>query len=224
MAKILVVDDEELINQLISQNLKLVGYQVEQAFGGKKALEKIETGDYDLVILDIMLPEFSGFEVIQEIKGKAPVIFVSAKAQLQDKVNGLQLGAEDYIVKPFEMLELLTRVQVILRRNKKEASTFAYKDIMVDFEKHQVLKNKNEIAMTPKEFDLLHIMILNRNIALTREKLLFLVWGYDYEGDTRTVDIHIQRLRKKIRWENEIKTIFKVGYRLELEEDNYVKT
>lgn len=136
MAKILVVDDEELINQLIFQNLKLVGYQVEQAFDGKEALDKIERNNYDLIILDIMLPAFSGFEVIQRIKGKVSVIFVSAKAQLQDKVEGLQLGAKDYIIKPFEMLELLTRVQVVLRRNKKEDASFTYKNIIVDFKKH----------------------------------------------------------------------------------------
>lgn len=219
MAKILVVDDEELINQLVAQNLKLVGYQVEQSFDGKEALYKIERNNYDLVILDIMLPEFSGFEVIQQIKGKVPVIFVSAKAQLQDKVEGLQLGAEDYIVKPFEMLELLTRVQVVLRRNEKEDESFKYKNIIVDFKKHQVILNQKEVAMTPKEFALLEVLIINRNIALSREKLLFLVWGFDYEGDTRTIDIHIQRLRKKTQWEKEIKTIYKLGYRLEFEED-----
>lgn len=219
MARILVVDDETLINQLIAQNLKLVGYYVEQAFDGKEALKKIESNSYDLVILDIMLPAFSGFEVIQKIKDKVPVIFVSAKTQLQDRIEGLQLGAEDYLTKPFEMLELLTRVQVVLRRNKKEDTAFTYKKSSIDFKKHKVIQNQKEIAMTPKEFDLLNILIMNRNIALTREKLLFLVWGYDYEGDTRTVDIHIQRIRKKLHWEKEIKTIYKLGYRLELEED-----
>lgn len=222
MAKILIVDDEELINQLIAQNLKLVGYQVEQVFDGKEALYKIERNNYDLVLLDVMLPEVSGFEVIRYIKDKVPVIFLSAKAQLQDKVEGLQLGAEDYIVKPFEMLELLTRVQVVLRRNKKEDKNFKYKNVMIDFKKHQVLLNDVEVAMTPKEFNLLEVLIINRNIALSREKLLFLVWGYDYEGDTRTIDIHIQRLRKKMQWEEEIKTIYKLGYRLELEEEGNV--
>lgn len=222
MAKILVVDDEELINNLIMQNLKLVGYEVEQAFDGNEALDKITQNVYDLLILDIMLPELSGFDVMKMIKGKVPVIFVSANGQLQDKISGLQLGAEDYIVKPFEMLELLTRVQVVLRRNKKQDNNFIYKNVVVDFNQYLVFLENVELEITPKEFSLLETLIRNRNIALSREKLLSLVWDFDYEGDTRTVDVHIQRLRKKLHWEKEIKTVYKIGYRLELEDTNDV--
>ena len=215
MASILVVDDEEPINKLIKANLCLVGYQCDQAFDGKEALEKIQKGSYDLIILDVMLPYKSGFELIKEIKG-APVIFLTAKDKLEDKIEGLTSGAEDYIVKPFEILELIARVNIVLRRNTKQASEVIIGDATIELDS-QIVKYKGEIVdLKPQEYALLEARVYNRNLALSREKLLNLAWGYEYGGDTRTVDVHIQQIRKKLGLEDYIKTIYKVGYRLEI--------
>lgn len=215
MASILVVDDEEPINKLIKANLCLVGHQCDQAFDGKEALEKIQKGSYDLIILDVMLPYKSGFELIKEIKG-APVIFLTAKDKLEDKIEGLTSGAEDYIVKPFEILELIARVNIVLRRNTKQASEVIIGDTTIELDS-QIVKYKGEIVdLKPQEYALLEVLVYNRNLALSREKLLNLAWGYEYEGDTRTVDVHIQQIRKKLGLEDYIKTIYKVGYRLEI--------
>lgn len=214
MAKILIVEDEKSINELIKRNLNLVGHECDQAYDGKLALEMIHNTKYDLVLLDVMLPHSSGFEIINYLE-HVPVIFVTAKGELPDKLNGLALGAEDYIVKPFEMLELVARVGVVLRRHKKETKEFFLGETRISFEKRTVERNGKEVELTPKEYELLEVLALNQNIALSREKLLELAWGYDYEGDTRTVDVHIQKLRKKLDWTQYIKTINKLGYRLE---------
>ncbi len=215
MAHILVVDDEEPINKLIKANLCLVGHQCDQAFDGKEALEKIQKGNYDLIILDVMLPYKSGFELIKEIKG-IPVIFLTAKDKLEDKIEGLTSGAEDYIVKPFEILELIARVNIVLRRNTKQASEVIIGDTTIELDS-QIVKYKGEIVdLKPQEYTLLEVLVYNRNLALSREKLLNLAWGYEYEGDTRTVDVHIQQIRKKLGLEDYIKTVYKVGYRLEI--------
>ncbi|HBI62789.1 MAG TPA: DNA-binding response regulator, partial [Lachnospiraceae bacterium] len=155
-----------------------------------------------------------GFELISEIPD-TPVIFVTAKGELEDKLTGLSLGAEDYIVKPFEMLELLARVNVILRRSQKE-EVIQIGSVQVNLNKRTVETGGREVALTPQEYNLLEVLVQNKNIALSREKLLELAWGYDYEGETKTVDVHIQKLRKKLGLEQEIKTITKLGYRLEV--------
>lgn len=215
MANILIVEDEIHINGLISKALTLTGHRCKSAYDGMEALNILNGGGFDLVILDVMLPGLTGFELIEYIKD-IPVIFVTAKAGLNDKLKGLGLGAEDYIVKPFEMQELLARVSVVLRRVKRENSTFSFDNITVDFDKRCVYADGEEVKLTPKEYDLLETLILNRNIALTRDRLLSLVWDMDFEGDTRTVDIHIQQLRKKLGIKNRIISLYKIGYRFEI--------
>lgn len=218
MERILIVEDEEPINQLIKMNLNLVGYECDQAFDGKEAIEKITNGTYDLVILDIMLPHHDGFEIMSYIK-HTPVFFVTAKDNIEDKIKAFSIGAEDYIVKPFDILELIARVNVILRRNnhKKCESKITIDHIEVDLEAHKIYDNGKLVDVTPQEYGLLETFIMNRNLALSREKILELAWDYSYEGDTRTVDVHVQKLRKKLRLEERIKTVYKIGYRLELE-------
>ena len=162
-----------------------------------------------------MLPGESGFELITKLEN-IPVIFLTAKNSLQDRLKGLTLGADDYIVKPFEMLELIARVDVVLRRTKGEMKFFEFDDIKIDFISRRVYKSGKEIELTRKEYDLFSSLVNNRNIALTRERLLELVWDFTYDGDERTVDTHIQRLRKKLGLEERLKTVYKMGYRLEI--------
>ncbi|GIP36065.1 response regulator transcription factor [Paenibacillus sp. J2TS4] len=215
MATILIVEDEIPINELIKRNLQSVGHICISVFDGKAAVHELAQHEVDLVLLDIMLPELDGYEVFQQIR-KTPTIFLTARSSLSDKVKGLTLGADDYLVKPFEMLELLARVDAVLRRTKKESKHFELDGVKIDFESRQVFLNENLVECTPKEFDLLEVLVTNRNIALSRDKLLELAWGYDYVGDTRTVDVHIQKLRKKLDMDCRIKTVYKLGYRLEV--------
>lgn len=217
MRKILIVDDEEKIRELIRMNLELAGYKCDEAEDGEMALEKLNKFSPDLALLDIMLPKKNGYEIAQSfIKQNVPIIFLTAKDSVTDKVRGLKLGADDYIVKPFESMELLARIEVVLRRTGKFSDVFEYRNIKVDFAKREVFKNNEKIEMTAQEFELLKVLIQNKNLALSREKLLESAWGYDYYGDTRTVDMHIQRLRKKLSWDDIIVTVYKYGYRLEI--------
>lgn len=215
MARILIIEDEKAISNLIKINLQLVGHECSQAFDGEEGIDEALKNKYDLVILDIMLPKYSGFEIIKYIED-TPVIFVTAKASTQDKIKGFRLGADDYIAKPFDIIELVERVKAVLRRTKTDVEYFEFDDIRIEFDNRRVYKNNKEITLTPREFDLLEVLISNRNLALTREKLLNLVWEYDYEGDTRTVDIHIQRLRQKLGLSRRIQTVYKTGYRLDI--------
>lgn len=215
MASILIVEDEAAINELVKRNLQLVGHQCRSVFDGKAAVCEIQRQSYDLMILDIMLPGLDGFEVMGQAN-KTPTIFLTAKNSLPDRIKGFSMGADDYLTKPFEMLELLARVEAVLRRTQKSTSCFELENVRVDFGSRQVFRNGRIVECTPKEYKLLEVLVNNRNIALSREKLLELVWGYDFEGDTRTVDVHIQKLRKKLGWEDRIKTVYKLGYRLEI--------
>ncbi len=215
MASILIVEDEVAINELVKRNLQLVGHQCTSIFDGKAAVSEIQRQSYDLMILDIMLPGLDGFEVIKQAN-ETPTIFLTAKNSLPDRIKGFSMGADDFLTKPFEMLELLARVEAILRRTQKTASYFEEGNIKIDFSGHQVFHSGQLVECTPKEYELLEVLVNNRNIALSRERLLELVWGYDFEGDTRTVDVHIQKLRKKLGWESRIKTVYKLGYRLEV--------
>lgn len=215
MAHILIVEDEYSINELMKRNLCLTGHTCEQAFDGQQAKELYLKNSYDLILLDIMLPCISGFELMK-IFTDVPVIFITAKDSSADKLKGLTSGAEDYIVKPFDILELIARVNIVLRRNRRAGHAFSLDSVTVDLEKHTVEKDGKLLEMTPQEYTLLEILIQNRNMALSREKLLELAWGYDYEGDTRTVDVHIQKLRQKLGWKERIKTVYKMGYRLEV--------
>jgi len=214
MARILIVEDDHDINELIAKNLKLVGHSCHQVFDGTEAIKVAADTDFDLILLDIMLPGMDGFAVLKQIP-PTPVIFITAKNGLEHKLNGLSLGADDYIVKPFEMLELLARIEAVLRRTQKDIATFSLGDVGVNLTDRTVNVNGGEVDLSPQEFTLLEVLIRNRNIALSRDKLLELAWGYDYIGETRTVDSHIQKLRNKLGWEDRIKTIYKLGYRLE---------
>lgn len=214
MANILIVEDEEVIHELIKRNLSLVGHICHSAFDGKEALECLADKRFDLMILDIMLPKEDGFSVMRQAKGQ-PTIFLTARDSLNDRMTGFSLVADDYIIKPFEMLEMLARVEAVLRRTQTSASTFRLDKVLINFDSRQVYREQELLELTPKEYELLEVLVKNRNIALARERLLELVWGYDFEGETRTVDVHIQKLRKKTGWENRIKTVYKMGYRLE---------
>jgi DNA-binding response OmpR family regulator len=215
LARILIVEDEYPINNLISKNLTLTGHECLSAYDGLSAIELIQSTKLDLIILDVMLPGLSGFDLIKLI-GDIPVIFVTAKSGLEDRLKGLSLGADDYIVKPFAMQELLARVSVVLRRTKRDDNTISFDGLTVDMGSRKVYRGSEKINLTPKEYALLEVLITHRNLALSREKLISMVWTYDYEGDTRTVDVHIQQLRQKLGLKDRIKTIYKVGYRLEL--------
>lgn len=214
--RILVVEDEAPIRELISINLEMVDYEVVQAEDGLQAKEIIEKEKLDLILLDVMIPGIDGFELIQKIKYREiPIIFVTAKESVLDRVKGLRLGAEDYIVKPFETIELLARVEVVLRRYNKIKDVISFKDIDLNIEQRIVKKSGEEVYLTAKEFDLALLFLQNKNIALSRQQILYKVWGYDYEGETRTVDIHVQRVRDKLGLKDDIRTVYKVGYRLE---------
>ncbi len=214
MAKILIVEDEKMINELILRNMQAVGHTCVQSYDGSEALDYLQTDRFDLVILDVMLPKMSGFELIEHIQD-TPVIFLTAMGDVMNKVKGLSLGAEDYLTKPFEMLELIARVDVILRRRSVKRKAFELDGVSVNLDTMNVTRNGVEVELTPQEFQLLDVLIRNCNIALSREKLLDLAWGMDYYGDVRTVDVHIQKLRKKLGWSERIKTVYKLGYRLE---------
>ncbi len=217
MARILIVEDEIQINDLIMKNLRLVGHECTQLYDGEEAALRAQTEHFDLILLDVMLPGLSGFDVIGELRGtKTPVIFVTAKNALPDRLQGLRLGADDYIVKPFEILELVQRVDTVLRRAGGPRRSFSFDDVTVDFDSRRVSKGGKEVEMTPKEYDLLEALIVNRNLALSREQLIYLVWSHDFDGENRTVDTHVRRLRKKLGLEDRLKTVFKTGYRLEV--------
>lgn len=220
MAKILIVEDEKPIRHLIARNLELVGHTCAAVGDGNTAAELIETEAFDLMLFDIMLPGMSGYDLIERVRASdaadTPVIFLTAKEGISDRIKGLSLGADDYIVKPFEVRELLLRVRAVLRRTKKEEETLQFDDIEVHFSSKKVFRDGEQIVLTPKEYALLETLLLNRNIALSREKLISLVWGYDYEGETRTVDVHIRQIRSKLGLKDRLKTLYKMGYRFEL--------
>ena len=217
MAHILIVEDDIEINELIARNLKLVGHSYLQAFDGLEAVRLVAEHSFDLVLLDLMLPGMDGFEVMRKIAFE-PVIFITAKDGLEHKLNGLSLGADDYIVKPFDMLELQTRIETVLRRTNKGDKLFSLGDVKVDLTSREVFYKDEFVDFAPQEFLLIEALVKNRNIALSRDKLLETAWGYDYGGNTRTVDVHIHNIRKKLRWENVIKTVYKLGYRLEVKQ------
>ncbi|PGU02854.1 response regulator transcription factor [Bacillus cereus] len=214
--KILIVEDEPTISDLINLNLKMVNYETIQVYNGRNALELIETEQFDLILLDVMLPEIDGFSILDKIKHKdIPVIFLSAKSSITDKVRGLKMGADDYIGKPFESIELLARVETVLRRYSKKNNAISFGNLEIYIEEMLVKKDGNSIDLTLKEFELLCLLIQNKGMALSRERILEKIWGYDYLGETRTVDMHIQRIRKKLDLDEKIRTVHKVGYRWE---------
>lgn len=218
MADILIVEDDRTINELIRRTLTMTGHQGLPAFSGREALSVLEGKRIDLVLLDIGLPDMEGFALMRQIFREfsdVPVICVTARDEIPDRVKGLTGGAEDYIVKPFAMEELLARVQVVFRRFHKEQSCFHIRDVEIDLAGGCVKRGGVNVELTNREYELLKVLLLNKNIALSRERLLELAWGIDFYGDDRTVDVHIRRLRQKLGLEEEIKTIFRYGYRLE---------
>ncbi|MFR5781692.1 MAG: response regulator transcription factor [Oscillospiraceae bacterium] len=217
MYRILVVEDERPINDLIEMNLTEAGYSCVCAYDGLEAANLLEKESFDLVLLDIMLPKVSGYELLDFIKPLGiPVIFLTAKGTMADKVKGLRLGADDYLVKPFEIVELLARVEAVLRRAGKSITEISIGGLTIDTPlPHRDARLARHRA-DGQEFELLLLFVRNRNIALFRETIYERVWGSEYMGDSRTVDLHVQRLRKKLHWDDKIKTIYKVGYRLEI--------
>lgn len=218
MIKILIVEDEKPIANLIKLTLGKSAYNCECAYDGIKAADMLDENVYDLVLLDIMLPGADGFELLDYIRPLGvPVIFITAKNAVADRVKGLRMGAEDYIVKPFEVLELQARVDVVLRRYNKTQRLISIGGLTIDTQSMQVFRDTDgeEISLTRKEFEVLLLFARNPGTALYRETIYERVWGGDYTCGSKTVDLHVQRLRKKVGWENKLRAVNKVGYRLE---------
>ena len=216
MAEILVVEDDEAIADLVCLNLNREGYHCSCARDGMEGIRLIGEGTYDLVLLDIMLPGVDGYVLLEEIKpAGTPVIFLTAKGAVEDRIRGLKAGADDYLVKPFQVGELMARVEALLRRTGAKSTVLRFGDVTVCLDSRQVTKGGCPVVLTAKEFDLLAELIQHRNVALYRERLYETVWKETFLGETRTLDAHIQRLRRKLGWEERIKTIFRIGYRLE---------
>ena len=216
MIRILIVEDEQAISNLIKINLKKAGYHCDCAYDGMAAADMLEKDRYDLVLLDVMLPKVDGFELISFILPmEIPVIFLTAKSAVADRVKGLKLGADDYVTKPFEIIELLAIVESVLRRYHKTETVIEIHGLYVDTASRVVVCNGKQIALTMKEYELLLLFVQNRNKALYRETIYERIWGGDYMGDSRTVDLHVQRMRKKVGLEDKIVAVYKVGYRLE---------
>jgi DNA-binding response OmpR family regulator len=223
MSKILVVDDEDRIRAIIKKYAEFEGYQIVEASNGMEAVEVCKKEDFDIIILDIMMPELDGFSTCREISKfkKIPVIMLSARGEEYDRIHGFELGIDDYVVKPFSPRELMMRIKVVISRNSKEEQAqereiFRIEGLMVDFTGRTVSIDGKRIDMTPKEYDLLFYMVKNRNIALTRNKLITDVWGYDYFGEDRTLDTHVKLLRSSLGdYRNYVVTLRGVGYRFE---------
>ena len=219
MMKILVIEDDAAISELICMNLEAAGYETLAIFDGDKAAEMIndeECSDAVLALVDVMLPGKDGFELMTDLQNaQIPVIYLTAKDDVVSKVHGLKAGAEDYIVKPFEVLELLVRIEKVLKRTGKGREKIIVKDVIIDLREHSVIKSGEKINLKPMEYELLVMLAQNKNVALSRENLLSRLWGVDYVGETRTVDVHIGQLRKKLDFYDVIRTISKHGYRLE---------
>lgn len=218
MNKILVIEDEAAIRELIRIELEDRGYICEIASDGEIGADKLEKEKYDLVLLDIMLPKIDGYEILEYIKqiSETPTILLTAKSQIHDKIKGLNRGADDYITKPFDIGELVARIEAVLRRYNKGNEIQKIEDVEVNIISRTVKKQGKEILLTPKEFDLLVLLIQNKNYALYKETIYEKVWKEELEFETRTLDLHIQRLRKKLEWKDKIKTIYKIGYMLEV--------
>jgi len=220
--KVLVVDDDSNIVDLIELYLQKEGYKVFKAFNGNEALKTFKEKQIDIIILDVMMPVMDGYEVLKEIRksSQVPVLMLTAKGETFDRVLGLELGADDYMVKPFEPKELVARIRAVLRRYKPQTQKRAleFKDLIIDADSYIVTYRGNEVEMPPKEFELLYFLASNPNKVFTRDQLLYEVWGYDYPGDSRTVDVHVKRIREKLAEGNDwqLKTVWGVGYKFEV--------
>ncbi|MCI9123966.1 MAG: response regulator transcription factor [Eubacterium sp.] len=218
MIHILIAEDEKPISNLIKLSLKNAGYLCDCAFDGGQAADLIESGNYDLILLDIMMPDIDGFELMEYIRPlEIPVIFITAKNSVSDKVKGLRMGAEDYIVKPFEIIELLARIDVVLRRYHKADDIIQTAGLVINTKSRKVTRDGRFIALTPKEYELLLLFAQNPNTALYRETIYERIWEKEFVYGSKTVDLHIQRLRRKAHLEKELQAVNKVGYRFEVE-------
>lgn len=217
MINILIVDDEKPICDLIEMNLTAAGYLCRCVQDGLEALDLIGKEQYDLILLDVMLPGADGFEIMDYIRPmQIPVIFITAKDAVNDRVRGLKLGAEDYLVKPFDVVELLARVEVVMRRYHKDQRILTAGDVSVDLDGHVVTRAGECVDLTNIEYNLAVLFIRNKNIALFKERIYERVWGDEYIPNSRTLELHVQRLRKKLGWDKQLIAVYKVGYRLEL--------
>lgn len=216
--KILVVDDEKLIRDVIKEYLTLEGYEVSEASDGVEAVDKAKTNDYDLIIMDIMMPNKDGYQACKEIKQEksVPFIMLSARGEEYDKLIGFDLGIDDYVTKPFSPKELVARVKAILKRTNGEANNLKFEGLVIDDKAHDVYVNDKKINLTPKEYELLKYFVSNKNIALSREQLLTNIWGYDFFGDDRTIDTHVKTLRNSLgEYRKFIVTVRGMGYKFE---------
>ncbi|MBQ8950646.1 MAG: response regulator transcription factor [Eubacterium sp.] len=215
MIRILVVEDEKPISDLIRLNLRKEGYDCEAVYNGLDAIARVDSEHFDLVLLDVMLPGADGFEVMDYIKPlQIPVIFITARATIDDRLHGLTSGAEDYMIKPFDPLELIARVNIVLRRYDKTEKILTLGDLTVNTESNEVTKAGEEIRLTPKEYEMLVLFLRNKNITLYRDRIYEEVWGGDSDAETRTVDLHVQRIRKKAGLKNSLVTVYNMGYKI----------
>ena len=217
---VLIIEDDRSIAGLVSKTLSSYGYHCENAYDGEEAENMLSHPGWDIILLDLMLPKVSGYDLLEYITGlKIPVIIMSAMGQVSDRIRGLRMGADDYLSKPFQVGELIARVEAVLRRSAPAENVFSYKGVEVDPVSRRVTKDGEEVSLTAKEFELLNILIVNKNVALSREQLYESVWKEDYMGETRTLDNHIKRIRQKLGYEDVIQTIFRIGYRMDVIEE-----
>ena len=216
---VLIIEDDRAIAELIKTTLSGYGYHCENAYDGQEGEDMLDTQKWDIILLDLMLPKISGYELLEYISTtlKYPVIIMSAMNQVSDKIRGLRMGADDYLAKPFQIGELIARV---IRRTAPAGEIFSYQGVEVDSASRRVLKDGEEVALTAKEFELLNLLIMNKNVAMSREALYEGVWKEEYFGETRTLDNHIKRLRQKLGYEDVIQTVFRIGYRMDVKEAN----
>ncbi|HOV40354.1 MAG TPA: response regulator transcription factor [Oscillospiraceae bacterium] len=220
MAKILIVDDEDKIRNVVREYADFEGYEVEEARDGMEAVDICKTKDFDIIIMDIMMPRLDGFSASKEIRKKKqiPIIMLSARGEEYDKLFGFEIGIDDYVVKPFSPKELMARVRAVLKRNSQQAQgdVLKFEGLEINIAGREVIVDGEKVTMTPKEYDLLFYLVKNKNLALTREKLLEEVWGFDFYGDDRTVDTHIKMLRNSLgEYRKFIVTLRGMGYKFE---------
>lgn len=216
MVKILIVEDEKPISDMMVMSLKLMGYECTALYNGMDAANLLEENQsFDLILLDIMLPEINGYELMEYIRPMGiPVIFITAKASLDDRIKGLTSGAEDYIIKPFDMVELRARINIVLRRFNKSDTLLAYKDISIDVDNRVVTRGNEEVKLSPREFDLFVMFVRNVNITLFKDRIYETIWEGEWQPESRIIDLNVQRLRKKLDLKEELITVYNAGYRL----------
>lgn len=220
--RVLIVDDEYLIRDVIREYCQMENYTVDEAENGEDAVKKVETKDYDIIIMDIMMPKLDGYQAIKKIKKikDIPFIILSARNEEFDKLHGFDLGVDDYLTKPFSPRELISRIKAITKRLSKENKKYIFESLILDDIEHEVYLKDKKVTLTPKEYDLLKCFMQNNNVALSREQLLSNVWGYDFYGDDRTVDTHIKILRKSIKeYGKYIVTVRGMGYKFEFKDE-----